>query len=430
MGLFKQLAGTMASFLQVGGPGGPGWNDNAGALEAKNSSNSAFANARGADPVGPNDFVTLEYGLGTAGTVSNVQGGVAYEGTTIFTTSPATQPIDTVGSKTTVAMVNTSGGAVILQLPNPATNVGRTIMVKDQASSFDIFNCTVEPFSTEDIDEIPNNLVLSIKNQEVWFTSDGTNWNTNYVPMSQWLGSTRHEYWDGEVLSTQPTGQYGCSLESAGGGAPAVLTSASLLTSTKRSHISSTGLAQYGILDESAVSVWRGNAAGLGGFRFVIRFSIESVGGAAGNPATYNTLFGLISSAGLVLATSTNWTTQTTLASIGVGFATTTFTGTPNGNWQLIFSNGSTAPTLVNTGIAITTTSLLQLELFCNPNDTKIFYRFTDLSANHVFSGFATGASLPPATTFLGLWGAAGWASGATGTTTVGFARYSLEAPN
>src|SRR5271155_3798666 len=61
MGLFSSLAGTVATFLQIGGPNGPGVNDNVGALEAKNFSNSAFVNMRGADPVGPNDFVTLEY---------------------------------------------------------------------------------------------------------------------------------------------------------------------------------------------------------------------------------------------------------------------------------------------------------------------------------------------------------------------------------
>src|SRR5271154_3879440 len=61
MSLFSRVAGAVASFFQFGGPGGPGLNDNAGALEAKNSTNSTFVNMRGADPVGANDFVTLEY---------------------------------------------------------------------------------------------------------------------------------------------------------------------------------------------------------------------------------------------------------------------------------------------------------------------------------------------------------------------------------
>jgi len=61
MGLFSQLAGTMASFFQIGGPGGPGLNDNAGAIEAKNSSNSAFAILRAATPVGDNDAAVKSY---------------------------------------------------------------------------------------------------------------------------------------------------------------------------------------------------------------------------------------------------------------------------------------------------------------------------------------------------------------------------------
>jgi hypothetical protein len=61
MSLFSRIAGAVASFFQFGGPSGPGLNDNAGVLEAKDSTNTVFTNMRGADPVGSNDFVTLEY---------------------------------------------------------------------------------------------------------------------------------------------------------------------------------------------------------------------------------------------------------------------------------------------------------------------------------------------------------------------------------
>jgi hypothetical protein len=42
MSLFSRISGVVNSFFQIGGPAGPGINDNAGALEAKNSSNSSF----------------------------------------------------------------------------------------------------------------------------------------------------------------------------------------------------------------------------------------------------------------------------------------------------------------------------------------------------------------------------------------------------
>jgi|SRR5271170_5155822 len=61
MSLFSRLAGVIGTFFQIGGPAGPGLNDNAGALEAKNSTNAAFVNLRCLDPVNPNDAVTLEY---------------------------------------------------------------------------------------------------------------------------------------------------------------------------------------------------------------------------------------------------------------------------------------------------------------------------------------------------------------------------------
>jgi hypothetical protein len=55
MSLFTRLFGTVGSFFQIGGPGGPGWNNNEGALEAKNSANSALVVARVAEPIGAND---------------------------------------------------------------------------------------------------------------------------------------------------------------------------------------------------------------------------------------------------------------------------------------------------------------------------------------------------------------------------------------
>jgi len=61
MSFFSRIAGAVATFFQFGGPSGPGINDNAGVLEAKDSTNAVFAIMRGADPVNPNDFVTLEY---------------------------------------------------------------------------------------------------------------------------------------------------------------------------------------------------------------------------------------------------------------------------------------------------------------------------------------------------------------------------------
>jgi hypothetical protein len=60
MGFFESIAGTISSFFQVGGPNGPRWKNNAGALEARDSADATFAIVRAADPVNANDAVTLE----------------------------------------------------------------------------------------------------------------------------------------------------------------------------------------------------------------------------------------------------------------------------------------------------------------------------------------------------------------------------------
>lgn len=61
MGMFQRLAGTVLAFLQIGGPTGPGFNANAGALEARNAANSAFAITRNANPADQNDSVNIAY---------------------------------------------------------------------------------------------------------------------------------------------------------------------------------------------------------------------------------------------------------------------------------------------------------------------------------------------------------------------------------
>lgn len=61
MGLFAKLAGLTNSFFQLGGPGGPGWNANSGALEGRNAANNAFAVVRGGTPAADNDLTTKAY---------------------------------------------------------------------------------------------------------------------------------------------------------------------------------------------------------------------------------------------------------------------------------------------------------------------------------------------------------------------------------
>jgi hypothetical protein len=61
MGLFEKLSGWMPSFVQWGGPAGPGVNQNGTALETRNAANNAYANHRGALPLVDADFATKAY---------------------------------------------------------------------------------------------------------------------------------------------------------------------------------------------------------------------------------------------------------------------------------------------------------------------------------------------------------------------------------
>lgn len=62
MGLFARILGTVSSYFQLGGPSGPRLKNNGGAVDARNATDAAYVNVRGADPVAANDLVTKEYG--------------------------------------------------------------------------------------------------------------------------------------------------------------------------------------------------------------------------------------------------------------------------------------------------------------------------------------------------------------------------------
>jgi hypothetical protein len=59
MSVFDNIAGILATFFQVGGPNGPGLEDNAGSLEARAAGPGALVNVRGAAAVGSTDLATI-----------------------------------------------------------------------------------------------------------------------------------------------------------------------------------------------------------------------------------------------------------------------------------------------------------------------------------------------------------------------------------
>jgi hypothetical protein len=61
MSLWSKIRGTLEALFQIGGPTGPQLKNNAGAVEARNSADTAYAVMRGGAPVGDNDLATKTY---------------------------------------------------------------------------------------------------------------------------------------------------------------------------------------------------------------------------------------------------------------------------------------------------------------------------------------------------------------------------------
>ena len=60
MSLWSKLRGTIETIFQIG-LGGPQWKNNAGAMESRNATDSAFNITRGATPLAANDYATKNY---------------------------------------------------------------------------------------------------------------------------------------------------------------------------------------------------------------------------------------------------------------------------------------------------------------------------------------------------------------------------------
>lgn len=143
----------------------------------------------------------------------------------------------------------------------------------------------------------------------------------------------------------------------------------------------------------SVANLWRGNAAGLGGFYFSCRW-----GPATGVATTTNRAF-----VGVRAATGapTDVQPSTLVSCIGMGW------DAADTNIQLMSNDASGTCAKADLGASFPVptadrTSLYELVLFCKPNDTGISYQVTNMTSGAVASGTITAAAdLPSNTTFL-----------------------------
>ncbi|MDE2434726.1 MAG: hypothetical protein KGM49_00565 [Sphingomonadales bacterium] len=171
---------------------------------------------------------------------------------------------------------------------------------------------------------------------------------------------------------------------------PALTAAGGVQTATYRSTIS-TGATAGGLayIRGNQATVFRSASAGLGSFLVVHRFSLSGTLQA-----------GLRAFAGLVDVTANptnvNPTTTTTPGGIGLACAANT------GNWKLVSNVTGTARTATDLGASfpVDNTSLLELALWCAPNDSGISWQVTNLSTGATASGKVT-TNLPAANTFM-----------------------------
>ncbi len=215
------------------------------------------------------------------------------------------------------------------------------------------------------------------------------------TPIQANLGFNRISYMNpagGTVLTTFVGGSGSLFTNTGTANNPTPL-STNLLTSTRRATFSSgTTAGVVASHRQSVQQAWRGNAAGLGGFFYTIRFGSEAI--VAGNRA----FVGLSDS--VAAPTNVDPTTSTAPGKMGLAINANT------GNWKWVNNATGTAPTVVDLGanFLVDTTSLYELIIFCPPNGSTVTYRVTNLSTNTNGNAQVTGTAttnITGNTTFL-----------------------------
>lgn len=128
-------------------------------------------------------------------------------------------------------------------------------------------------------------------------------------------------------------------------------------------------------LRSAQMLVWRGNGAGLGGFFYASRFSVNST---TSNQRLFS---GLINS---TAATSTSVAPSAIVNMIGVGW------DSADGNLQMMSNDASGIATKVNLGASFptnTTTAVYELIMYAPPNGSSVGYRVVRLDTGSTTSG-------------------------------------------
>lgn len=218
----------------------------------------------------------------------------------------------------------------------------------------------------------------------------------------------------GTTLTTFVSG-FGSTFTNVGTAANPTPTSASLLTSTRRATYTTANTAgSLASHRQSTLQVWRGNAPGLGGFFYTIRFGTSTLG--TGNRA----FIGLTDS--VAAPTNVDPTTSGTIGRLGLAINSNT------GNWKWVNNTTGTAPTVTDLGatLPVNNTDLYELVIFSPPNGSSVTYRVTNISTGATVTNTVS-TNLPSSFLAPQFW----ITNNATaGTLTIDFGGWYLESDN
>lgn len=208
----------------------------------------------------------------------------------------------------------------------------------------------------------------------------------NYT-MQPWLAANKVGYWGAQGNATTVV-LFNFGNTATGTATTRTVATTNLSTSLRRlAYVSAAAAGSSSGTRHNALQFWRGNAAGLGGFTYVVRFVIDTT------QASMRWFVGLYGTAGVI----GNVDPSTLLNTVGFGI--------DSGQTTVRFFNNDGAGVATATDLgasfpATTAAVVYEARFFCAPNGSAIGYSLERLDAAALVEGSVT-TDIPANTTLL-----------------------------
>lgn len=165
-----------------------------------------------------------------------------------------------------------------------------------------------------------------------------------------------------------------------------------LFTAMRRiGYVSSSTAGSSAGTRHGAQQFFRGNASGVGGFNYIVRFGLSS----AAAVATQRSFVGLVATTAVLGNKDPSSNTSIALLGFGVDSADST--------WSFMHGNGTTVVKDELTGTfppRDLSISMFEARIFCPPNGSTIYYSLEVLGGGSIYDG-STSTTIPSETTLL-----------------------------